>query len=131
MKGGERLPPALNDHTSLYLQIAKMLEDGILRGIYPEETQVPSTNELARTLCINPATGAKGLNLLVEEGILYKRRGIGMFVAPGAAARIRAKRREEFMEQYVKPMAAEARQLGITAQDLQAMLAAACQTQEE
>lgn len=125
------MPPALNDHTSLYLQIAKMLEDGILRGIYPEETQVPSTNELARTLCINPATGAKGLNLLVEEGILYKRRGIGMFVAQGAAARIRAKRREEFMEQYVKPMAAEARQLGITAQDLQAMLAAACQTQEE
>ena len=125
------MPPALNDHTSLYLQIAKMLEDGILRGIFPEETQVPSTNELARTLCINPATGAKGLNLLVEEGILYKRRGIGMFVAQGAAARIRAKRREEFMEQYVKPMAAEARQLGITAQDLQAMLAAACQTQEE
>ena len=125
------MPPALNDHTSLYLQIAKMLEDGILRGIYPEETQVPSTNELARTLCINPATGAKGLNLLVEEGILYKRRGIGMFVAQGAAARIRAKRREEFMEQYVKPMAAEARQLGITAQDLQAMRAAACQTQEE
>lgn len=125
------MPPALNDHTSLYLQIAKMLEDGILRGIYPEETQVPSTNELARTLCINPATGAKGLNLLVEEGILYKRRGIGMFVAQGAAARIRAKRREEFMEQYVKPMAAEARQLGITAQNLQAMLAAACQTQEE
>lgn len=131
MKGGEHLAPALNEHTSLYLQIAKMLEDGILRGIYPEETQVPSTNELARTLCINPATGAKGLNLLVEEGILYKRRGIGMFVAQGAAARIRAKRREEFMEQYVKPMAAEARQLGITAQDLQAMLAAACQTQEE
>ena len=125
------MPPTLNDHTSLYLQIAKMLEDGILRGIYPEETQVPSTNELARTLCINPATGAKGLNLLVEEGILYKRRGIGMFVAQGAAARIRAKRREEFMEQYVKPMAAEARQLGITAQDLQAMLAAAYQTQEE
>lgn len=125
------MPPTLNDHTSLYLQIAKMLEDGILRGIYPEETQVPSTNELARTLCINPATGAKGLNLLVEEGILYKRRGIGMFVAQGAAARIRAKRREEFMEQYVKPMAAEARQLGITAQDLQAMLAAVCQTQEE
>lgn len=125
------MPPTLSDHTSLYLQIAKMLEDGILRGIYPEETQVPSTNELARTLCINPATGAKGLNLLVEEGILYKRRGIGMFVAQGAAARIRAKRREEFMEQYVKPMAAEAHQLGITAQDLQAMLAAACQTQEE
>ena len=84
-KGGEHLPPTLNEQTSIYLQIAKMLEDGILRGIYPEDTQVPSTNELARTLCINPATAAKGLNLLTEDGILYKRRGIGMFVAPRAA----------------------------------------------
>lgn len=131
MKGGERLPPVFNDHTSIYLQIARMLEDGILRGIYPEETQVPSTNELARTLRINPATGAKGLNLLVEEGILYKRRGIGMFVAEGAAAQIRAKRREEFLEQYVKPLAAEARKLGITAEELQAMLAAACPQEEQ
>ena len=74
-----------NEQTLIYLQIAQMLEDGILRGIYPEETQVPSTNELARTLRINPATGAKGLNLLAEDGILYKRRGLGMFVAPGGA----------------------------------------------
>ena len=75
------MPPTLNEQTSIYLQIAKMLEDGILRGIYPEDTQVPSTNELARTLCINPATAAKGLNLLTEDGILYKRRGI----APSAS----------------------------------------------
>ena len=124
------MPPVLNEHTSIYLQIAKMLEDGILRGIYPEETQVPSTNELARTLRINPATGAKGLNLLVEEGILYKRRGLGMFVSEGAADRIRAKRREKFLEQYVKPLAAEARKLGLTAEELQAMLRAACQEEE-
>ena len=129
-EGGDTLPPVLNDHTLIYLQIAKMLEDGILRGIYPEETQVPSTNELARTLRINPATGAKGLNLLVEEGILYKRRDIGMFVAEGAVERIRAKRREEFMEQYVKPLAAEARKLGLTAEELQAMLSAACQQED-
>ena len=124
------MPPVLNDHTSIYLQIAKMLEDGILRGIYPEGCQVPSTNELARTLCINPATGAKGLNLLVEEGILYKRRGLGMFVSEGAAERIRAKRREEFLEQYVKPLAAEARKLGLPAEELQAMLQAACRQEE-
>ena len=129
-KGGERLPPVLSEHTSIYLQIAKMLEDGILRGIYPEETQVPSTNELARTLRINPATGAKGLNLLVEEGILYKRRGLGMFVAQGAARRILAKRREEFLAQYVKPLVVEARKLGLTAEELQAMLTDACQQEE-
>ena len=124
------MPPVLNEHTSIYLQIAKMLEDGILRGIYPEETQVPSTNELARLYTINPATAAKGLNLLVEEGILYKRRGLGMFVSEGAADRIRAKRREEFFTQYVKPLAAEARKLGLTAEELQAMLRAACQEEE-
>lgn len=124
------MSPARNDHTLIYLQIAQMLEDGILRGIYPEETQVPSTNELARTLRINPATGAKGLNLLVEEGILYKRRGLGMFVAPGAEARIRAKRRAEFLEQYVKPLVAEARKLGLTTEELQAMLEAACRQKE-
>lgn len=124
------MSPARNDHTLIYLQIAQMLEDGILRGIYPEETQVPSTNELARTLRINPATGAKGLNLLVEDGILYKRRGLGMFVAPGAAARIRAKRRAEFLEQYVKPLVTEARKLGLTTEELQAMLEAACRQEE-
>ena len=124
------MPPVLNDHTSIYLQIAKMLEDGILRGIYPEETQVPSTNELARTLRINPATGAKGLNLLAEDGILYKRRGLGMFVAPGATERIRAKRRSEFLQQYVRPLAAEARKLGLTAEELQAMLRDACEEEE-
>lgn len=129
-KGGERLSPVRSEHTLIYLQIAQMLEDGILRGIYPEETQVPSTNELARTLCINPATGAKGLNLLVEQGILYKRRGLGMFVAQGAAGRIRAKRREEFLEQFVKPLVAEARKLGLTREELQAMLADACRQEE-
>ena len=73
----------LSDQGAIYLQIAHMIEDDILRGIYREEEQVPSTNELARALRINPATAAKGINLLVEQGILYKRRGIGMFVAPG------------------------------------------------
>ena len=73
---------SLNDQSLIYLQIAQMLEDDILRGVYREEEQVPSTNELAREYNINPATAAKGINLLVAEGVLYKRRGIGMFVAP-------------------------------------------------
>ena len=120
----------LNDSTSIYLQIAAMLEDNIVRDLLLEEEQAPSTNELAKAFSINPATAAKGLNLLVEEGILYKRRGLGMFVSEGAAERIRAKRREEFLEQYVKPLAAEARKLGLTAEELQAMLQAACRQEE-
>ena len=62
----------LNDQSLIYLQIARMLEDDILRGVYREEEQVPSTNELAREYNINPATAAKGINLLVAEGVLYK-----------------------------------------------------------
>ena len=61
---------------------------------YPEETQVPSTNEFAAFHRINPATAGKGVNLLVDEGILYKKRGIGMFVADGARERLVAKRRD-------------------------------------
>lgn len=121
----------LNEQTSLYLQIAKMLEDGILRGIYREEEQVPSTNELARSYHINPATAAKGISQLVEEGILYKRRGIGMFVALGAAQRIKEKRRAAFYRQYILPLAAEARHLGLTQQELTEMLARAAQPQKE
>ncbi len=106
----------------IYLQIAQMLEDDILRGVYREEEQAPSTNELSRAYSINPATAAKGLGLLVSEGILYKRRGIGMFVSPGAAEKVREKRRAAFFETYVKPMAKEGRSLGLTGEELKAML---------
>lgn len=116
---------ALNETTSLYLQIAGMIEDQILRGLLLEEEQAPSTNELARLYRINPATAAKGLNLLTDEGILYKKRGIGMFVAPGSRARIIEKRKTAFYESYVKSIVAEAQKLGIDRAELEQMLARA------
>ena len=128
---GVLLTTILNDQNLIYLQIAQILEDGILHKDWPEGAQVPSTNELARTLRINPATAAKGVNQLVEEGILYKRRGIGMFVAEGAAAAITAKRQAAFYAKFVQPMAAEAASLGIDRQQLQAMLAKAFAQKEE
>ena len=87
------LQEILNQEKSIYLQIKEMIERDILRDILLEEERVPSTNELAKLYAINPATAAKGINLLVEEGILYKKRGIGMFVAEGAKAAIMKKRR--------------------------------------
>ncbi len=116
---------ALNESTSLYLQIAAMIEDQILRGLLLEEEQAPSTNELARLYRINPATAAKGLNLLTDEGILYKKRGIGMFVAQGGRARIIAKRKNVFYESYVRGIVAEAQKLGIGREELARMLARA------
>jgi Predicted transcriptional regulators len=99
---------------SIYLQIANMLEEGILSDAYPEESQAPSTNELAKRFSINPATAAKGVNLLVEDGVLYKRRGLGMFVAEGAREKIRQKRRKAFYNDFALPLAVESRNLKYT-----------------
>lgn len=112
----------LNDQTLIYLQIAQMLEDDILRGVFREGEQVPSTNELARGYNINPATAAKGINLLVADGILYKRRGIGMFVSPGALAAVRQKRKDAFYDGYIKPMVKEGASLSLTGEELMAMV---------
>lgn len=113
----------LNQEKSIYLQIKEMIERDILRDILLEEERVPSTNELAKLYAINPATAAKGVNLLVDEGILYKKRGIGMFVASGAKEAIRKKRREHFFENYVKGMLTEAANLGISKEELIEMIA--------
>lgn len=122
---------SLNDSQSIYLQIANLLEDNILKDILLEEEQAPSQNELARLYGINPATAAKGLNLLVDEGILYKRRGLGMFVAPGAKETVRNKHRAAIYDGYIKPLAEEAKKLGLSATELDEMLTLALKETEE
>ena len=106
----------------IYLQIAAGLEDGIFIGAYPEETQVPSTTELSVALQINPATVLKGINRLVEEGILYKKRGVGMFVSQGAQEKIREKRQDAFFESYIRPLVSEAKKLGLSQENLEKLL---------
>jgi len=110
--------PRLTDETSIYVQIGRMIETDILRGILLEEERVPSTNELARLYTINPATAAKGINLLVDEGILYKKRGIGMFVSAGAAEIIRRRRKQAFFDVRLEELLEEAASLGITREEL-------------
>ncbi len=112
----------MDEGRAIFVQIAEQIENDILSGVHGEETQVPSTNEFAAFHRINPATAGKGVNLLVDRGILYKKRGIGMFVAEGARARIMAARREEFREQYVLPLLAEAEKLGISTAQLTRMI---------
>ena len=121
----------LNDQALIYLQIAGKIEDDILRGVYREEEQVPSTNELARSYRINPATAGKGINLLVAEGILYKRRGIGMFVAPGAARAVREKRKNAFYDSFVRPMVGEGASLGLSGEELLDMIKRAIEEGEQ
>ena len=113
----------LNQETSIYLQIKEMIENDVIRDILLEEERVPSTNELAKLYAINPATAAKGVNLLVDEGILYKKRGIGMFVAAGARQVIVRKRKERFFDDYIRSLLTEAASLGITKEELIDMIA--------
>ena len=102
-----------DDRSPIYLQIADKIKEDILSGALGEDEQVMSTNQYASFYRINPATAAKGFQQLVEEGVLYKRRGIGMFVSPDARARLRAERRERFFADVVAPMLTEARMIGI------------------
>src|ERR1700712_4828250 len=108
----------MDENRPIFQQIAEQIENDIISGALPEETQVPSTNEFAAFHRINPATAGKGVNLLVDEGILYKKRGIGMFVAEGSRAVIATRRRDRFETEYVRPLIIEAAKLGLTPDQL-------------
>lgn len=117
-KEAEHVNEILNQEKSIYIQISEMIENDILRDVLLEDERVPSTNELAKLYAINPATAAKGINILVDAGILYKKRGIGMFVSDGAKEVIRTKRKAQFYENYVSEIVNEAKTLGITKDEL-------------
>lgn len=106
----------------LFMQVASSLEDDIFRGRYLENTQVPSTTEISAAEKINPATVLKGVNILVDRGILEKRRGIGMFVAQGAVDLIRERRRSEFGPDFVEPIVEEAVLLGLGKEEVLAIV---------
>ena len=112
----------LSKEKSIYIQISEMIENDILRDILLEEEKVPSTNDLAKIYTINPATAAKGVNILVDSGVLYKKRGIGMFVSSGAKKLIMKRRKAEFYENYVRAIVEEAKNLGMTKEDLIKMI---------
>lgn len=106
----------------IFLQIAQQLEDAIFTGSFPEETKIPSTNEMSALFNINPHTVLKGMNRLVDEGILYKKRGLGMFVKEGAIAKIQKKRKDQFYEQYIVSLVNEAQKLHMTKEEIQSLL---------
>ena len=102
-----------DDRSPIYRQIAEQIKADILSGALTGDEQVMSTNQYAAFHRINPATAAKAFQELMDEGLLYKRRGIGMFVTPDARERLLALHRERFFADVVDPMAAEARAIGI------------------
>ena len=107
-----------SDAEPLFVQVASFVADLIVDGTLKPGEQAPSTNQLAQFHEINPATARKGLALLVDDHVLEKRRGLGMFVTDGARDQILAKRREDFAGDYIAPLIDEALHLGYTRSDL-------------
>jgi DNA-binding transcriptional regulator YhcF (GntR family) len=118
----ESRPAVRDDGSPIFLQIGAQLADDIADGTLAEGERVPSSNEFAAFYRINPATAAKGINVLIDEGLLEKRRGIGMFVAAGARERLLAERRQRFAQQYIEPLLTEATRLGIDTDTMVSLL---------
>ena len=111
-----------NNEKPIYMQLAEGLEDAILNEAFGEETQVPSTTELSVVYKINPATALKGINMLVDDEILYKKRGIGMFVSAGAKEKILWKRKRSFYDNFILSLMTEAEKLGIEKSEIIRMI---------
>ena len=103
---------------SIFIQIAEQLEDSIFTGAFPEESKIPSTNEISALLNINPHTVLKGMNMLVDEEIIYKKRGLGMYVKQGALEKIKRKRQDQFFDLYIATLIDEASKLQMSKEDV-------------
>lgn len=102
-----------NQDKPIFIQVADLIENQILDGLLKPEDQTPSTNDFQKVYQINPATARKGLNLLVDEGILYKKRGMGMYVAEDALKKISEKRQKEFFTSHIPLLLKEIKRLDI------------------
>ncbi len=109
----------LQESLPIYIRIVEGIKDAILNGDLKEEQQLPSTTYLSKEYKINIATVNKAINILVDEGIAYKKRGIGMFVKKGATKGLIDERRKVFKDRYVKATLIEARRLNIGVEELQ------------
>lgn len=113
----------------IFLQIKENIEEDILTGLLKPDEQIPSTNQLVSFYNVNPVTVLKGVTLLTDEGIIYKKRGIGMFVSTDAPQLLRSKYRAQFYQDYVKTLAQKAGQLDIGKEELLAMIEEAVGTE--
>lgn len=108
----------LDESQPIFQQIAQMIMDDIVDGLLKEGERVPSENELSRFYNINRATARKGLQTLVEQDIIYKQRGIGMFVKEGAKKQVLREKQKHYRQYYIRPMLEEARRIGMTKEEV-------------
>jgi len=116
------MQPTFSTQKTLFQSIAEWLEDAILSDIYKEGEQIPSITEISVQYNLNPATALKGVNLLVDSGLIFKKRGMGMFVHEGARMKLMERRQEQFYTDFVQPMVREASRLNINIKNLHSMI---------
>ncbi|MEK4394824.1 GntR family transcriptional regulator [Mammaliicoccus sp. FSL K6-3158] len=112
------MKPILNEDTPIFLQIADMIKDDLVEGLLSEGEQIPSTTELSNFYNINRATAQKGIALLMDEGIVAKKRGIGVFIAEDARDKLVNTRMQDFSNSYIQNMVKEAKRLNISKEEL-------------
>lgn len=111
-----------NDESPLYLQLRRHIEERILERYLRDEQAIPSLRVMARDYSLNPITVANALSALIDEGVLYKKRGVGIFVASGAREAIIKGRGQSFIMDELAPVLAKARQLDIPKQQVMDIL---------
>ena len=121
----------LQSDIPIFIQIAEQLENAILTGALDEDMQAPSTTEISVSYKINPATALKGITMLADDGILYKKRGLGMFVAKGAKDVILEKRKQQFFEKFIMPLLSEAQKLSISTDEIKEMIKEGTQNERD
>ena len=107
------MKPVLDESLPIFQQIAQIIRNNIIEGIVMEGERVPSENELSSFYNINRATVRKGLQTLADEEIIYKKRGIGMFVVEGAKEKLLNERKKQYKKEYIRPLLEEGNRLGI------------------
>jgi GntR family transcriptional regulator len=115
-EGGSSLKASLDESQPIFQQIAQIIMDEIIDGYLQEEEKIPSENELSRFYNINRATVRNGLQSLVDAELIYKQRGIGMFVKKGAKKKLLAERQKKFGADYLLPMMKEAERIGLSSE---------------
>ena len=112
------LGKSFDENSPLFIQIKNRIEAQIMKGILKEDKQIPSTTQIVQFYKINHITVSKGINLLVDEGIIYKKRGVGMFVSKGARVKLKSRRKSAFIKNFIEPLINETQNLDIKNDEL-------------
>ncbi len=108
----------MNSDKPVFLQIMEMIEDDIISGVYKTDDMIISTTQISKLLNVNPTTSVKAVSKLTDEGILYKKRGLGMCVTEDARDIILTRRKKGFVNEFVPKLVSEADKLGVSENEL-------------